>query len=81
MPDLTFYLDVPVEDGLRRKAGGNRAEWNRMERKELEYHERVRQGYLEMARSEPARWVILDAQADIGSIQDAIQREVLHRVR
>ena len=49
VPDLTFLLDLPVEAGLRRKAGGRGDAWNRMEQKRLEYHRRVRAGYLAMA--------------------------------
>jgi len=52
-PDLTFCLDLPVVDGLRRKQGGDLAEWNRMEREELAFHERVRAGYLALAAAEP----------------------------
>jgi len=75
-PDITFYLHLSVEEGLRRKAGGNRAEWNRMERKQLEYHQRVAAGYLELAQAEPARWVILDAQQDIEAIQSMVREKI-----
>ncbi|HSR31948.1 MAG TPA: dTMP kinase [Anaerolineae bacterium] len=72
LPDLTFYLDVQVEEGLRRKAGGRGDAWNRMEQKELAYHERVRGGYLAMAAKEPGRWVVIDATGDAGAVQAAI---------
>ncbi len=61
MPDLTVCLDLPVGEGLRRKQSGDLVEWNRMEREQLAFHERVRQGYLALAAAEPARWVVLDA--------------------
>jgi len=80
-PDVTFYLDLPVEEGLRRKAGGDLVEWNRMERKQLEYHRRVRRGYLELIHLEPDRWVVLDATGDIGTIHRAILEEVRRRLR
>ena len=73
VPDLTFYLDVPVEVGLRRKAGGSGDAWNRMEQKELAYHERVRAGYLDMAAQEPDRWVTVDASGDVTAVQAAIR--------
>lgn len=59
-PTITFLLDVPVEIGLLRKqqSGG---EWNRMDAQAVEFHQRVRQGYLELARQEPRRWVLVDA--------------------
>jgi dTMP kinase len=72
VPDLTFLLDLPVEAGLRRKAGGRGDAWNRMEQKQIEYHERVREGYLAMAAGEPERWVTIDATGDMESVQAAI---------
>jgi dTMP kinase len=78
-PDLTFYLDVPVDVGLRRKAGGRGDAWNRMEQKEVAYHERVRAGYLAMAAEEPERWVVIDARGKVNAVQAAI-RERIQRV-
>jgi dTMP kinase len=75
-PDLTLYLDVPVALGLRRKAGGDGDAWNRMEQKEIAYHERVRAGYLSMAAQEPGRWVVVDATYEIDVVQASIQRSI-----
>jgi dTMP kinase len=60
VPDLTFYLDVDVAEGLRRKRQGHAA-FDRLDAQTLEFHERVRQGYLALAAQEPARWVMVDA--------------------
>jgi len=79
VPDLTLCLDVPVEIGLRRKAGGSGDAWNRMEQKEAAYHERVRAGYLEMAAQEPDRWAVLDTTQEIRIVQAAICQLVLAR--
>ena len=76
IPDLTFCLDVPVQVGLRRKSGGSGDAWNRMEQKEITYHERVRAGYLAMAAQEPSRWVVVDATADLRTVQAAIRERV-----
>ncbi|MCK4961970.1 MAG: dTMP kinase, partial [Anaerolineales bacterium] len=58
-PDLTLLLDLPVDEGLqRREHDGN---WNRLDAYDLEFHHRVRRGYLAMAAAEPERWVELDA--------------------
>jgi dTMP kinase len=76
VPDLTIYLDVPVEVGLRRKAGGSGDAWNRMEQKEIAYHERVRAGYLAMAAQEPERWVVIDAAGDVAAVQSAIRERI-----
>jgi dTMP kinase len=77
-PDLTFYLDVPVEVGLQRKVGGSGDAWNRMERKEIAYHQRVRDGYLRMVAREPQRWVVIDTTRDLQEVQ-AIIRETIAR--
>jgi dTMP kinase len=65
-PDLTVVLDVPVITGLRRAAdrGGNGAEWNRLDREPLEFHERVRKGYEAIARADPSRVRVVDASGD-----------------
>jgi dTMP kinase len=69
-PDLTILLDVDVEEGLRRKKKDN--EWNRLDAYQVEFHQRVRAGYLEMVIQEPARWVVVDA----GQQWDAVQQEL-----
>ncbi len=74
-PDLTIYLDLEVEEGLHRKSMANVAgqgEWNRMDRLELAFHQRVRNGYLEMAAAEPERWLVVDAVASIKEINRGI---------
>jgi dTMP kinase len=53
IPDLTILLDVDVEVGLKRKTQ-NGSEWNRLDAYTVDFHKRVRLGYLEMAGSEPA---------------------------
>lgn len=78
-PDITFYLDIPVEQGLgRRKAGGG--EWNRMDDLAVEFHRRVRAGYLEMVAQDPARWVVIDAAREAETIAGKIRRVVESRV-
>ena len=76
-PSLTLYFDLPVEVGLRRKAVGDGDAWNRMEQKELAYHQRVRAGYLAMAEDEPDRWVVLDARHDVEEVQDTVRELVV----
>lgn len=75
-PDLTLLFDLPAEAGLRRRLT-NHEEWNRMDDYALQFHERVRQGYLEMAASDPGRWVVIDADRD----PDRIHEDVLSAVR
>jgi dTMP kinase len=70
-PDLTFYLDIDVESGLKRKRAGGE-EWNRMDDLEVDFHRRVRAGYLDMIAQEPARWMRIDAARDA----ERIAREI-----
>ncbi|HUW10862.1 MAG TPA: dTMP kinase, partial [Anaerolineae bacterium] len=70
LPHLTVYLDIAIEDGLRRKSA---QEWNRLEDQTLMFHRRVRQGYLEMAAAEQERWLVLDAAQPIAGVQSAIR--------
>lgn len=80
VPDLTLYFDLPVEVGLQRKSGGGGDAWNRMEQKEIAFHERVRAGYLAMATQEPERWVVVDATLDVNTIQATIRDLVTGRL-
>ena len=74
-PDVTFYLDIKVEEGIeRRKQGGG--EWNRLDDQALEFHRRVRAGYLQMVSEEPDRWVCIDAARGVEVIQSDIRAEV-----
>jgi dTMP kinase len=75
-PDLTVCLDIPVREGLRRKQGGDSAEWNRMERETLEFHEAVRRGFLALAAAEPERWLVLDALQPVDAVQAKIRERV-----
>ncbi len=77
-PDLTLLLDVEVETGLRRKMSGG--EWNRLDAYDLEFHRRVRAGFLELARLEPHRWVLIDAGQPPDAVQAAVREVVMERL-
>jgi dTMP kinase len=66
-PDLTLLLDVPVEVGLER--AGNRSKPDRFEQEEVEFFERVRQTYLEMARKHDGRYRVVDASQALENVQ------------
>lgn len=77
VPDLTFYVDVPVEVGLARR---HRGETNRLDQKAIAYHARVREGFLALMRAEPHRWVVIDGTCSIEQVQQAIQRQAERRL-
>jgi dTMP kinase len=81
-PDLTVLLDLPAEAGLARKreqATANSADWNRFEAEALEFHERVRQGYLTLARAEPDRWLVIDASQACEAVAATVWRAYAER--
>ena len=78
-PDLTVLLDVDVEEGLRRKKKDN--EWNRLDAYTVEFHQRVRAGYLEMVKQEPSRWARVDAGKAWNEVQEDLRRVVEERLK
>jgi dTMP kinase len=97
-PDVTFYLDLPAEEGLERKRKAAQRpgspnplapqtqpppeppEWNRLDARDLAYHERVRDGFLELTRRDPERWQILDAHLPMDELAERIWRIVEPRL-
>ena len=72
-PDLTFILDVPVAVGLKRaieRRGAATAD--RFEGEGIEFHEKLRKAYLEIAANEPKRCVLIDANADTETVASRI---------
>jgi len=78
-PDLTVLLDVDVEVGLGRRTQGG-VEWNRLDAFTVEFHRRVRAGYLEMAKQEPKRWVVIDAGNVWGEVQEQLRTCIVERI-
>jgi len=76
IPDLTILLDLAPEVGLeRRLADGG---LNRLDAYDIEFHHRVRAGYLELMKENPDRWVIIDANQDFDQVQSEI-RDILQQ--
>jgi dTMP kinase len=78
-PNLTLILDLPVEAGLARAAGRGGGE-DRYERMDRSFHERLRQGFLEIARTEPERCAVIDAAAGEDMVHDQIMAAVKSRL-
>lgn len=79
-PDLTLYLDIDSEAGLRRRLGEGE-EWNRLDAYDLEFHQRVRAGYAQLIAAEPERWVTIDANQPVATVQAEMQAAVLDRLK
>ncbi|MFM9862647.1 MAG: dTMP kinase [Micropepsaceae bacterium] len=78
-PDLTLVLDLPVDEGLKRAASRRDAE-TRFERKGRAFHERLRDGFLEIARGAPKRCVIIDAAQSIDNVHEAVRAAISTRL-
>jgi len=72
-PNLTILMDIPVEEGLSRK---KRRRQDRFEQEDLAFHRWVREGYLKLAKSEPKRWLIVDATQSRAKIASIIWQKV-----
>ncbi|UFN43396.1 dTMP kinase [Nocardioides okcheonensis] len=70
-PHLTVVLDLEPETGL-----GRFEERDRIEGQSMEFHQRVRQGFLDLAAADPDHYLVLDARAPVGAIADAIRARV-----
>lgn len=78
-PDLTLIFDLPVSVGLERAFGRGLFE-TRFESKGLEFHERLRAGFLDIAARHPERCVVIDAEGDQDSVEARIRAAVQARL-
>ena len=79
LPDLTVLLDIDPAEGLARAQ--KRRGFDRLEREQLEFHDRVRQGFLKLANANPHRYLVLDATArDRSTLAADIPPEVRTRL-
>ena len=74
LPDLTVVLDLSAEDGRTRM--GERTKYDRLEAEKDDFHERVRQGFLDLAAAEPGRFLVIDATLPVEEIADLIRGRV-----
>src|SRR5512140_2613650 len=78
-PDLTVLLDLDVEIGLQRKS--KQQEWNRLDAYTLDFHKRVRAGYLELVKQEPKRWKVLDSSQSWDRVQEELRTVILEKLK
>lgn len=82
-PDLTLILDMDVEKGMKRsfaKAQNMEVKELRFEGLDLEFHQNLRRGFLEIAKEEPERCVVLNADTDIETLHHEIVRVVQEKL-
>lgn len=80
-PDLTIILDLPATAGLARAdARGGEAE-DRFEKKGSAFHDRLRAGFLAIARAAPERCVVLDASLPVDAVHNAVWQALSERLR
>lgn len=79
VPDLTIILDLSVDVGLLRASARTGAE-DRYERMDMAFHHRLRDGFLDIARREPERCVVVDAEGAVEDVERAIRAAVAERL-
>ncbi len=78
-PDLTLYLDVPVEVGLQRIKAHRQGQNDRLDQEKLSFHRRVRQAYLQLWRDNPQRIVKVDATQPLTTVIATCRQIILQR--
>lgn len=81
LPDITFILDIPAEEGLARaKARAEGEAADRFEGQELILHERIRRAFLDIAEEEPDRCIVIDASQPEAMVAEDVWEAVLERL-
>lgn len=80
LPDLTIYFDIDSEIGLSRIDQDNKREVNRLDLERLEFHKRVRNGYLELLKLYPDRIVRIDASKSIEEVSEEVIKIILAKL-
>ena len=77
MPDLTFVIDIPTELGMKRIKKRTSGLLDRLEQESIEFHQRVRKGYLLLVKSDPRRFFSIDGSRD----PSVVEKEIYEKVR
>ncbi|MBS3759348.1 MAG: dTMP kinase [Desulfobacterales bacterium] len=86
LPDMTFILDLEPTIGLKRawqevKRGARTDRETRFEKEDLAFHQKIRAGYLDLARRDPVRFTVIDASQDEGAVKDEILRALTDKLQ
>ena len=80
-PELTLILDLPVEIGLKRSISRQGNTETRFEEMDVAFHERMRKSFLDIARRNPDRCIVISADQDVDAVADAVLATVKQRFR
>jgi len=80
MPDVTIVIDVPTEVGLARIRLRASDLPDRMERENIDFYDKIREGYLVLAKGMPERFVVVDGKADAATTEKKIWEAVKSRI-
>ena len=80
MPDLTLYLDLDPQIGLKKKKKNKGREINRLDLEEINFHVKVREGYEEVLKMFPERMVRIDANQEVGKVMADINEVLVERL-
>lgn len=84
-PALTLLFDLPVETGLSRATARDNSlpdssASDRFEKESLNFHNKVREGYLDMLKNEPSRFRLIDAARDVDTIRQEVIRHIVELI-
>lgn len=79
LPDLTFVLDLPIEEGLQRIAQHRTDQINRLDEETLTFYQRVRQGFLKQAQRDPQRIVVVNASQGLTAVVKNVWHQMAER--
>ena len=80
-PDLTFLLDIEPSLGLKRIALNKNREVNRLDLEKIEFHNKVRQTFLDLAKKYEDRYVIIDASKPLTEVNKSVEEAIARRLK
>lgn len=80
-PDLTFLLDIEPSLGLKRIALNKNREVNRLDLEKIEFHNKVRQTFLDLAKKYEDRYVIIDASKPLAEVNKSVEEAIARRLK
>lgn len=79
VPDLTLLLDIDPKFGLQRRVG-DEGTWNRLDAKEIDFHQKVRSGYKIIMAENPERWRLIDASKSVDEVKEHIRKVIFTEI-